>query len=228
MSIKLIILLVLASLIASFFILGGPDYLTITTLQDNKARLLSTVEQHYGLSIVVAMLIYISVVALSLPGAAVLSLTIGFIFGRWLGWGLLIVSATIGAVLVFCLVRYLFYDWAKAKLDNITATRKIMTEFEQHSLNYLLFLRLVPLFPFWLVNLTMAFTSIKTGPYALGTFIGIMPGSFVFANLGQSLAEIESLDQLFSPQLLMAFVLLGVLMLVPVIISRRTRAMDRK
>jgi len=228
MSIKLIILLVLAGLIAAFFGFGGPDYLTITTLQTNKTILLDYVEQHYAMSIVLAMLIYITVVALSLPGAAVLSLAVGFIFGRWLGWSLLIVSATIGAVLVFWLVRYLLYDWAKTKLDNITATRKIITEFEQHSLNYLLFLRLVPLFPFWLVNLTMAFTSIKTSPYALGTFIGIMPGSFVFANLGQSLAEIESLDQLFSPQLVMAFVLLGVLMLVPVIISRRKRAMDRK
>ena len=228
MSIKLTVLLVLAALIASFFIFGGPDYLTITALQANKTILLDTVEQHYAVSIMIAMLIYIAVVALSLPGASVLSLAVGFVFGRWLGWSLLLVSATIGAVLVFWLVRYLFYDWAKAKLDKITATRNIIAEFEHHSLSYLLFLRLVPLFPFWLVNLTMAFTSIKTGQYALGTFLGIMPGSFVFANLGQSLAEIDTMDQLFSPQLLMAFVLLGVLMLLPVIISRRKRSMDRK
>jgi uncharacterized membrane protein YdjX (TVP38/TMEM64 family) len=208
--------------------LGGPDYLTLTALQTHKAMLLETVEQHYGLSIALAMFVYIFVVALSLPGAAFLSLVVGFIFGRWVGWFILILSATIGAVLLFWLVRYLFYDWAKAKLDNIAAARKMMTEFGHHSLNYLLFLRLVPLFPFWLVNLTMAFTHIKTAKYALGTFLGIMPGSFVFANLGQSLAEIDTIDHLFSPQLLLALFLLGVLMLLPVIISRHKHSIARK
>ena len=223
MSVKLVTLVVLSFFIAMFFVFSGPDYLTITALQTNKALLLETVEQHYGLSIVVAMMIYILVVALSLPGASVLSLAVGFVFGLWLGWLLLLVSATVGAVLVFWLVRYFFYDWAKAKIDVITVAQKITTEFEQHSFNYLLFLRLVPLFPFWLVNLTMAFTSIKTSQYALGTFLGIMPGSFVFANLGRSLADIKSLDQIFSPQMLLALVLLGFLMLSPIFISHFSR-----
>jgi uncharacterized membrane protein YdjX (TVP38/TMEM64 family) len=160
-------------------------------------------------------------VALSLPGAAFLSLLMGFVFGRWVGWVLLVVAATIGAVLVFLLARYLFYDWAKSKLQGISAAHKIMQIFERHSLQYLLFLRLVPLFPFWLVNLTMAMTTIKTKQYLLGTFFGILPGSFVFANLGQSLASIERLDQVFSGELLFAFALLGLLMLVPVFASKR-------
>jgi uncharacterized membrane protein YdjX (TVP38/TMEM64 family) len=84
------------------------------------------------------------------------------------------------------------------------------------------------LFPFWLVNLTMAFTSIKTSQYALGTFLGIMPGSFVFANLGRSLADIKSLDQIFSPQMLLALVLLGFLMLSPIFISHFRRYRSRE
>ena len=228
MPVKLIIIVIFAALITTFFLLGGSDYLTLSALHTHKMALLSYVEQNYVLSVVLACLIYILVVAMSLPGATVLSLAMGFIFGRWLGWSLLLLSATAGAVIVFLLARYLFYDWAKTKLEKIAVTRKIMTSFEQHAVNYLLFLRLVPLFPFWLVNLTMAFTSIKTSQYALGTFFGIMPGSFVFANLGQSLASIESLDQLLSPSLLLAFVLLGVLMLVPILITRRQHAMDKK
>ena len=227
MSVKLITLIVLSFFIAIFFVFNGPDYLTISALQSNKALLLETVEQHYGLSIVMTMVIYILVVALSLPGASVLSLAVGFVFGLWLGWLLLLVSATIGAVLVFLLVRYFFYDWAKAKIDKITIAQKITTEFEQHSFNYLLFLRLVPLFPFWLVNLTIAFTSIKTSEYALGTFLGIMPGSFVFANLGSSLADIKSLDQIFSPQMLLALFLLGLLMLSPIFISHFKRSRSK-
>jgi len=228
MTTKLIIAVLLVALMAAFFVLGGSDYLTLSALHTHKLALLAYVERHHGLSVILAMLIYIMVVALSLPGATVLSLAMGFIFGRWLGWALLLISATIGAVIVFWLARYLFYDWAKTKLEKIAVTNKIMSQFEQHALNYLLFLRLVPLFPFWLVNLTMAFTTIKTNKYALGTFFGIMPGSFVFANLGQSLADIESLDQLLSPSLLMAFILLGVLMLLPIIFKGRQQTLDKQ
>ncbi len=228
MTARLIIVFLLAVLMTVFFVVGGPDYLTLSTLHTHKVTLLHFVDNHYGISIMLAMFIYILAVALSLPGATFLSLVMGFIFGRWLAWSLLLVSATIGAVIVFWLARYLFYDWAKAKLEKIAVTKKIMSEFEQHALNYLLFLRLVPLFPFWLVNLTMAFTTIKTSRYALGTFFGIMPGCFVFANLGQSLAEITSIEQLLSPSLLLAFILLGLLMLLPVIFNRRQQVLDKK
>jgi len=217
---KWLILLLILVLFALFFIFEGPSYLTLSAFQDYKVALLSYVENHFVFSVLLAVSIYITVVTLSLPGAAFLSLLMGFVFGRWLGWVLLVVAATIGAVLVFLLARYLFYDWAKSKIQGISAAQKIMQIFERHSLQYLLFLRLVPLFPFWVVNLTMAMTTIKTKQYLLGTFFGILPGSFVFANLGQSLASIERLDQVFSGELLFAFALLGLLMLVPVFASK--------
>lgn len=228
MPMKWLLSVIFIGLIASFFIFGGPEYFTLAGFQDYKASMLDYVDQHFVASVFIAMAIYIAAVALSLPGAAFLSLLMGFVFGRWLGWILLVVAATIGAVLVFWLARYLFSDWAKAKLQGVAAAQKIINTFERHALHYLLFLRLVPLFPFWLVNLTMAMTTIKTRQYAIGTFLGILPGSFVFANLGQSLATIERLDQVFSSELLLAFGLLGLLMLVPVFMSKTKQSFEDK
>ena len=228
MRMKWLLSVIFIGLIASFFIFGGPEYFTLAGFQDYKASMLDYVDQHFVASVFIAVAIYIAAVALSLPGAAFLSLLMGFVFGRWLGWTLLVVAATIGAVLVFWLARYLFSDWAKAKLQGVAAAQKIIDTFERHALHYLLFLRLVPLFPFWLVNLTMAMTTIKTRQYAIGTFLGILPGSFVFANLGQSLATIERLDQVFSSELLLAFGLLGLLMLVPVFMSKTKQSFGDK
>jgi uncharacterized membrane protein YdjX (TVP38/TMEM64 family) len=228
MPMKWLLSVIFIGLIASFFIFGGPEYFTLAGFQDYKASMLDYVDQHFVASVFIAVAIYIAAVALSLPGAAFLSLLMGFVFGRWLGWTLLVVAATIGAVLVFWLARYLFSDWAKAKLQGVAAAQKIIDTFERHALHYLLFLRLVPLFPFWLVNLTMAMTTIKTRQYAIGTFLGILPGSFVFANLGQSLATIERLDQVFSSELLLAFGLLGLLMLVPVFMSKTKQSFEDK
>ena len=228
MPMKWLLSVIFISLIASFFIFGGPEYFTLAGFQAYKTSMLSYVDQHFEASIFIAMVIYIAAVTLSLPGAAFLSLLMGFVFGRWLGWLLLVVAATIGAVLVFWLARYLFSDWAETKLQGVAAAQKIIDTFEQHALHYLLFLRLVPLFPFWLVNLTMAMTTIKIRQYAIGTFLGILPGSFVFANLGQSLATIERLDQVLSSELLLAFGLLGLLMLVPVFMSKTKQSFEDK
>ncbi len=216
---KLLLVLLLASLIAGFFIFEGDHYLNLTVIQQNKELLAAYVAQDFWLAVILAMAIYVFVVSLSLPGASFLSLAVGFVFGRWLGWSILLVSATVGATIVFWLARYLLTGWAKNKLANVAVAQKIIAEVDRYSLNYLLFLRLVPLFPFWLVNLSMAFTKIDTKRYAFGTFVGIMPGSFVFANLGQSLATIENMGQIFSPDLLIAFALLGLLMLLPVIVK---------
>lgn len=216
---KLLLVALLISLVGAFFYLGGDQYLNLVAIQQNKEFLATYVEQQFWLSIVLAMAIYIIVVSLSLPGASFLSLAVGFVFGRWLGWSLLVVSATIGAIIVFWLARYLLTGWAQRKLTNVSVAKKIIEEVDRNALNYLLFLRLVPLFPFWLVNLSMAFTKIDTKRYAVGTFIGIMPGSFVFANLGQSLATIENVGQVFSLELLLAFALLGLLMLLPVAVK---------
>ena len=217
---KILIFGLFCFVIAIFFLAGGQQWLNLEYLQQNRQALFNYAEQHYWLLFFSCGLIYVITTTFSLPGATVLSLAVGFIFGRWAGTLLIVISATIGATLVFWLARYLIADWARDRLQENEMAGKIINGFQSDAFNYMLFLRLVPLFPFWLVNLAPAFTSISSQTYSLATFIGIIPGSFIFANLGQSLGQIEHLDQLLSTQLLVAFSLLGLLSLAPVIYKR--------
>jgi uncharacterized membrane protein YdjX (TVP38/TMEM64 family) len=208
--------LLLLMAIAAFFLFGGPRWLSLDTIRANRDLLTQYTEQHYLLMLLACGVIYSLSTLLSLPSGTVLSLLLGFLFGRWVGTLLIVISATLGATVLFWLARYLLADWAEQRLRNHPLAKKIRDGFQADAFNYLLFLRLVPLFPFWLVNLAPAFTPVSLRIYAITTFIGILPGSFVFANLGQSLGSIERLDQLLSTQTLLAFSLLGVLSLLPV------------
>ena len=142
----------------------------------------------------------------------------GFIFGRWVGTVLVVVAATVGATLVFLAARYLFADAARRRLGALG--ERINAGFTESAFNYLLFLRLVPLFPFFLVNLAPAFTTISLRTYVLGTLIGIIPGTFVYVNLGQTLGRIDSLSGLVSTETIGAFALLGLFALVPVFVRK--------
>ncbi|MGZ4960094.1 MAG: TVP38/TMEM64 family protein [Methylomonas sp.] len=206
--------------VAAFFLFGGPELLSLDNIREHRQALVDYTQQHYLVMLLVCGVGYSLSTALSLPGGTVLSLLLGFLFGRWTGTVLIVISATLGAVAVFWLARYLLADWARAKLQQSALSQKLLEGFQADAFNYLLFLRLVPLFPFWLVNLAPAFTSVSIRTYLVTTFIGIMPGSFVFANLGQTLGRIESLDQLLSWQTLLALSLLGGLALIPVLSKR--------
>ena len=223
--IKLAIVAAFAAAIIAFFALGGQKYLTLDTIKANRDALRSFANEHLLLSLAITFVVYTLAVACSLPGALLLSLTCGFLFGRWLGMAVIVSAATLGATLVFVAARYLIADWARSKLGSVG--RKINEGFSENAFSYMLFLRLVPAFPFFLVNLAPAFTSIKLSTYVLATAIGIIPGSFVFANLGKTLGTIDSLSGLVSRETLFAFVLLGLLALVPVVVkkfrSRRAR-----
>jgi len=212
--------------IALFFLLGGHQWLSLESLKQNSDDLLNYTDQHYLVVYLSSGLIYIVITALSLPGAVILSLALGLLFGRWMGTLLIVISATIGATIIFLLARYLIADWAREKLQGNEQAAKLINSFQEEAFNYLLFLRLVPLFPFWLINLVAAFTAISPRTYIITTLIGIVPGSFVFANLGQSLGEIENAEQLLSVPVLVAFSLLGVLALSPVLVKRYKEAQN--
>lgn len=216
--IKLAILAVFVGGIVAFFALGGQKYLNLDAIKQNRDLLLNYTRDHYALALLAAFLIYTVSTALSFPGGIVLSLMCGFLFGRWVGTGLIVCAATLGAALVFLAARYLFADAARSRLGSFG--EKINQGFTENGFNYLLFLRLVPLFPFWLVNLAPAFTSMKLPTYVTGTALGIIPGSFVFANLGQSLGSINSLGDLLSNDVKIAFALLGLFALLPVLIKK--------
>src|SRR6185369_15134021 len=159
---------------------GGQRFLSLDAVKANRDALLAFADAHFALALAVGFLVYAGAVAFSLPGGLVLSLTMGFIFGRWVGTVLVVFAATIGATLVFLAARYLFADAARRRMGELGA--KISAGFTENALNYLLFLRLVPLFPFFLVNLAPAFTNIRLGTFVLGTCIGIIPATFVYVN----------------------------------------------
>lgn len=216
--VKVALFALFVSGIVAFFALGGQHYLSLETIKANRDALLQFTEQHYVAALAIAFLIYVGATAFSLPGGLLLSLTTGFIFGRWVGTVLVVAAATIGATIVFLAARYIFADAARRRLGALG--EKINAGFTKDAFSYMLFLRLVPLFPFFLVNLAPAFTSIPLRTFVLATLIGIVPGTFVFVNLGQTLGRIESLEGLVSVETLGAFALLGLFALVPVLLKK--------
>ena len=181
-----------------FFALGGQHYLTLETIKANRDALLRFTEATLRRRARIGFLVYAGAVAFSLPGGLILSLTMGFVFGRWVGTALVVVAATVGATIVFLAARYIFADAARRRLGALG--EKINAGFTENAFNYMLFLRLVPVFPFFLVNLAPAFTSIPLRTFVLATFVGIIPGTFVFVNLGETLGRIDSLQGLVSWQ----------------------------
>ncbi len=215
---KILILLVFIGGLVAFFVLEGDRYLNFSTIKANRDRLFAYTQDHYWEILIGAAALYTVSTALSLPVATILSLTIGFLFGLWVGTVLILFSATLGATLVFLAARYVFAEAASRRIGGVA--KKLISEFHQNDFNYLLFLRLVPLFPFWLINLATAFTPIKVHTYVLATLIGIIPGAFVFTNLGRSLGQIESPEHLLSFKTISAFILLGIFALIPIFIKK--------
>jgi uncharacterized membrane protein YdjX (TVP38/TMEM64 family) len=215
---KIALVAVFVAVVATFFVLGGQQYLSLEAVKANRDGLLRFADAHFALALAIAFLAYAGAVAFSLPGGLVLSLAMGFIFGRWVGTLLVVIAATVGATLVFLAARYLFADAARRRLGPLG--ERLSAGFAENAFHYLLFLRLVPLFPFFLVNLATAFTKISLRTYVLGTLVGIVPGTFVYVNLGQTLGRIDSLSGLVSTETIGAFVLLGLFALVPVFVRK--------
>ncbi len=220
---KGMLLAALCAVPAAFFLLGGADWLSLEAFQAHREQLQSFAHSHFWPFLLAWGLFYAATVALSLPGGALLSLATGFLLGRWLGTALIVIAATAGAAAVFALARHLFADAARQRLEQSPAAAKILAGFGQDAASYLLFLRLVPAFPFWLVNLAPALAPVRFSTYLWTTAAGILPGSFVFANLGSSLGDIRSLHGLVSADVLLALGLLGVLALLPVALKRLAR-----
>ncbi len=215
---KIAIAGIVAVLIALFFFFDLGRYLTLESLKANRDALRAYYEEHGFLMAGGFILLYIVQTALSLPGAAILSLAAGAIFGAVMGTAYVNIGATIGATLAFLVARYLFHDVIQNKFG--ARLEKINTELETRGFNYLLFLRLVPVFPFFLINLGAGLTKLPLRTFFFGTMIGIIPGSFVFCNAGASLATITSMSGIASPRVLGSFALLGLFALVPVLYQK--------
>jgi uncharacterized membrane protein YdjX (TVP38/TMEM64 family) len=219
MDLKKIILLVLAAgVIALFFFFDLGRFLTLTALKTHHQALVAYYAAHRVIMVAGFMLLYIVQTALSLPGAAILSLAAGAIFGALMGTVYANIAATIGATLAFLVTRYLLRDVIQDKFGG--KLEGINRELETRGFNYLLFLRLVPVFPFFLINLAAGLTRLPLRTFFLATMLGIIPGGFVYVNAGASLATIDSLAGIASPRVLGSFALLGLFALVPVLYTK--------
>jgi len=215
---KIVVAAILAAAIGAFFYFGLQQYLSLDALKANRDRLLAFTDANYGTAVVSFIVSYCVVTGLSLPGAAILTLGGGFLFGSVLGTVFVNVGATTGATLAFLAARYLLRDWVEQKFGD--RLQPIQEGFAKNAFSYLMTLRLIPLFPFFLVNLVSGLTRVPLGTYIVATALGIIPGSFVYAYAGRQLGTINSLREIASPNVLLAFTLLGLLALVPVVYRR--------
>lgn len=210
---KLALLAPIAAGLLLFFYLDLGRYLSFEALKANREALVAFHASYRLATVLAFMALYILQTALSLPGATVLSLSAGLLFGAALGTVYAVIAATLGAVLAFGLARYLLRDLVQERFEMRLA--KVNEALEKEGLSYLLFLRLVPIFPFFLVNLAAAMTRLPLRTFALGTMFGILPGGFIYVNAGASIATINSIGDVASPRVIGSFVLLGMFALVP-------------
>ncbi len=215
---KVVIAAVIAVAIGAFLYFDLGQYLSLDALKQNRDRLLAFTESNYAASVAIFILTYIVVTGLSLPGAVILTLAGGFVFGAVIGTLFVNLGATTGATLAFLAARYLLRDWVEQKFGRWI--EPVQQGFAKNAFSYLLTLRLIPLFPFFVVNPVSGLTRVNVGTYVAATAIGIIPGSFVYAYAGRQLGTISSLEEIASPNVIGAFVLLGLLALAPIVYKK--------
>jgi len=231
--------------LALFLLFGLERYFSFEMLSRHHATLATWVADNTMLAVVLFVLAYALVVAFSLPIAIIITPLGGFLFGIWLGAILSVIGATLGSVAVFLAARTAFYDLFHARAG--AALARFEDGFRRDSFSYLLFLRLVPAFPFFLVNLVPAFAGVRLTPFVAATALGVIPGALVYALAGSGLDSVIAAQQaehgdclaaghpdcqmvfdakgVLTPQLIGALIALGLLALVPVVVKRfRSRA----
>jgi uncharacterized membrane protein YdjX (TVP38/TMEM64 family) len=200
----------------AFMLAGGYHYLTFTALAENRDWLCSLVQRWGVAAVFLYIAVYGMLVALSVPGAAVLTIAGGFLFGTWLGAACAVIGATLGATAIFLAARAGLGGLAQRAGPFVG---KLEAGFRVDAFSYLLVLRLVFIFPFWLVNLVPALVGVRLTTYVLATFLGIIPGTFVYASLGNGLGSVveePGLGVLLRPSTLVPIVGLALLALIPV------------
>lgn len=205
---KLILLAIVALAIGSFLLFGPREIFSLEYVQARLGAIQTFREENPLLAILIFCGGYILIVAASIPGAVIITLVGGAVFGFWLGTLLVVFSATVGATIAFLLSRYLFDDLVKARMGERLG--KIRERFREEGALYLFSLRLVPVFPFFMINLLMGLTSIRTLTFAGASFVGMAPGSMVFVNAGTQLSKLESVGGLLSPKIIVSFLLLAI------------------
>lgn len=206
---RLALAMALLGLVVAWFALDLGRFLRLEEIQVRRAALAGAFRARPATTAAVFFALYVAVAALSIPGAAVLTVAAGAIFGLARGTILVSVASTIGATLAFLSSRYLFRGAVEARLGD--RLRAVDEGVARDGAAYLFGLRLVPVFPFFVVNLLLGLTRLPATTFAWVSQLGMLPATIVFVNAGTRLAEIRSLDGVLSPGVLAAFALLGLL-----------------
>ncbi len=221
---KLVPVVVLGASAGAFFALGLHKYLSFEQLREHRSELMAYVAGMPVKAALIYVALYAAATALAVPGGVILTLTGGFLFGVWVGTGLTVLGATIGATGLFMIARTALAGTLRAKAGPFLA--RMEAGFKEDALSYLLVLRLVPAFPFFIVNLVPALLAVPLRTFVVATFLGIIPGTFVFSSIGAGLGSIFDSMQEFTlkgaltPQVLTALIGLAVLAVIPVVVKR--------
>jgi uncharacterized membrane protein YdjX (TVP38/TMEM64 family) len=212
---KLVIAFLFVATLVAFLVSGGARFLSLDAVKMHAGALRAFTETHYFQALALSFAVYVTAASLSLPSGTVLSLTFGFLFGRWIATAFVVTAATLGATILFLVARYLFGETVRQKLGKIG--ERIDAEFTQDGFSWLLFMRLMPVFPYFLVNLIPALTAMRARTFMAATLVGILPSTLIVTNLGQALGNLESTRGLLKPETLIALSLFGLLALLPVL-----------
>ena len=209
---KLLLIAVVAVLIGAFFAFDLGHYFTLDYFKSQQAAITAYYAAQPLRTVAIFFIVYVIVTALSFPGATVMTLVAGAIFGLW--WGTVIVSfaSSLGATLAFLASRYVLRDWIQRKFGDRLAA--INAGIAKDGPFYLFTLRLVPVFPFFVINLAMGLTPIRTWTFYWVSQLGMLAGTLVYVNAGTEIAKIESLGGIQSPTLLVSFTLLGIIPII--------------
>jgi len=221
-------LAVLIVAVIAIFASGVTQYLNLEALQANEAGLRGIIDDNLILALLAFIAVYAIATAVSLPGATILTLAGGYLFGTWVGGSATVIGATIGAVAVFYAVRTSLGEALRAKAEASGGMlKKVIDGVGQGAFGYILTLRLIPLAPFWLVNVAAALAHAPLRAYALATFFGIMPATFIYSGIGAGIGalvargEAPDLGVIFEPRVLVPLVALGLLSLGTTLYQRR-------
>jgi uncharacterized membrane protein YdjX (TVP38/TMEM64 family) len=220
---RYVLVLAIAAIIGAFFYFDLAQYLTFESLKASQAEFQSFYAENGILTIGIYFVVYVAVTALSLPGAAIMTLAGGMLFGFWTGTVIVSFASTIGATLAFLASRFLLRDWVQGKFGE--KLKAINAGIEREGAIYLFSLRLIPAFPFFVINLVMGLTPIKVSQYFLVSQIGMLPGTAVYVNAGTQIAQLDSPAGIISLPLLASFALLG---LFPLIVKKAMNRLKRR
>jgi uncharacterized membrane protein YdjX (TVP38/TMEM64 family) len=209
---KIIVFCLLCAVLLTVYFSGVGKYLTLDAIKHQQDQLSFWVSAHPFVSVALYFLVYIAVITLLLPGAALLTLLAGALFGFWEGVILVSFASTIGASFAFLISRYLIKDWVETKWGS--KLEGINQGIKKEGAIYLLGLRLVPVIPFFLINMMMSLTAIRLRTFYWASQIGMLPGTMVYVNAGTQLSQLENTSEILSLPIIVSFVLLALLPII--------------